>query len=332
MSPASVSSLDPAPFAALGLSPVDVELYRLLLRNSGATLDRLAVLLGSTAGELQRALDPLTGAGLAQIVEGSVFTSEPEVTLSRLISEEARRLHGVEKQLADLQRLVPALEAEHLAATAQQGTPITVERIDGGDVVQLIRSLTAPNDGDLLWLRPDPWRIPNGQEINDWVKGLVRQGRRSRAIYPARVLELAPDVVRERTEAGERVRVLASVPFRLGVMGKTAALISEDFGVHDGRRLVIRNSSMVGALTLLFELLWERAIPVPGLEGDATAASNQRRLLLEQLASGAKDEQIARTLGLSLRTVRRRVADLLRELGVDSRFQGGVEAVRRGWY
>ena len=46
---------------------------------------------------------------------------------------------------------------------------------------------------------------------------------------------------------------------------------------------------------------------------------------------GAKDEQIARTLGLSLRTVRRRVADLMIELGVDTRFQAGVEAARRGW-
>jgi DNA-binding NarL/FixJ family response regulator len=53
--------------------------------------------------------------------------------------------------------------------------------------------------------------------------------------------------------------------------------------------------------------------------------------LLRQLAAGAKDEQIARTLGLSLRTVRRRVAGLLIELGVDTRFQAGVEAVRRGW-
>ena len=52
---------------------------------------------------------------------------------------------------------------------------------------------------------------------------------------------------------------------------------------------------------------------------------------LLQLTEGAKDEQIARTLGISLRTVRRRIADLLSELGADSRFQAGVEAVRRGW-
>ena len=42
-------------------------------------------------------------------------------------------------------------------------------------------------------------------------------------------------------------------------------------------------------------------------------------------------KQIARTLGISLRTTRRRVAALMAELGADSRFQAGVEAVRRGW-
>jgi DNA-binding NarL/FixJ family response regulator len=83
-------------------------------------------------------------------------------------------------------------------------------------------------------------------------------------------------------------------------------------------------------MTSYFELLWERAVAVPALErGDATPDLDE--LLLAQLAQGAKDEQIARILGISLRTVRRRVASMMAELGVDSRFQAGVEAVRRGW-
>ena len=40
---------------------------------------------------------------------------------------------------------------------------------------------------------------------------------------------------------------------------------------------------------------------------------------------------IARKLGISLRTVRRRMAELMSDLGADTRFQAGVEAVRRGW-
>ena len=61
------------------------------------------------------------------------------------------------------------------------------------------------------------------------------------------------------------------------------------------------------------------------------ARPDLRRFLLQQLATGAQDEQIARTLGISLRTVRRRVSDVMTEVGADTRFQAGVEAARRGW-
>ena len=48
------------------------------------------------------------------------------------------------------------------------------------------------------------------------------------------------------------------------------------------------------------------------------------RALLALLGSGAKDETIARELGLSERTLRRRSADLLRRLGAANRFQAGA--------
>jgi DNA-binding NarL/FixJ family response regulator len=44
-----------------------------------------------------------------------------------------------------------------------------------------------------------------------------------------------------------------------------------------------------------------------------------------------KDDVIARQLGISERTVRRRVADLAARLGAASRFQIGAQAARRGW-
>jgi DNA-binding NarL/FixJ family response regulator len=48
------------------------------------------------------------------------------------------------------------------------------------------------------------------------------------------------------------------------------------------------------------------------------------------MAGGAKDELIARRLGISLRTCRRYIADLTKDLGAQSRFQAGVLAAQRG--
>jgi DNA-binding NarL/FixJ family response regulator len=49
------------------------------------------------------------------------------------------------------------------------------------------------------------------------------------------------------------------------------------------------------------------------------------------LTAGVKDQAIARQLGVSLRTIRRRLANLMREAGAVSRFQLGMLAGRRGW-
>ena len=107
-------------------------------------------------------------------------------------------------------------------------------------------------------------------------------------------------------------------------------MLPEPLGFADEPRVHIRQRSIVAALTLWFELLWSRATPVPDLEA-ATGHPDARRFLLEQLMAGATDEVIARRLGIGLRTVRRRIAELMTDLGVDTRFQAGAEAVRRGW-
>jgi hypothetical protein len=322
-----------SPLSVLGFSVGEEELYRVLLRNSGLTVAAMAQILATTPARLRADVAPFVAAGLVEIDADRVVALSPDRSLSRLISDETRRLQSVHQQLEALRGLLPSLTAEHISAHAPKGTPVSVDLVEGGDVVQLIRSLSAASSGELLWFRPDQWHHEASDEIDAWVIELLRSGRRSRAIYPARVLEEAPQMVRARAEAGEHVRIVAEVPSRLSVMGDSAVLLPAHWAGTDGRRLVVRQQSIVVAMQHLFQGLWDRAMAVPGLDGQRgdDGRASDRRLLLDQLAGGAKDEQIARALGLSLRTVRRRVADILNELGVDSRFQAGVEAVRRGW-
>ena len=157
----------------------------------------------------------------------------------------------------------------------------------------------------------------------------IAQGRRSRVIYPVRALNAASREILGRVAVGEEIRVLPDLPTRLLIIGDSHAVMPEPLGLADSPLSVTRQRGIVEAMTLWFELLWDRAV-VPDL-GQAEPRLDLRRFLLEQLAAGAHDELIARTLGISLRTVRRRVAGLMSELGADSRFQAGVEAVRRGW-
>jgi len=157
----------------------------------------------------------------------------------------------------------------------------------------------------------------------------LRGGRRMRGLYPADVMEDERRIayVRKWAVAGEQVRLSVQPLPTLAVFGTEVAMVSASAPDEPGAgRILVRAPALVSMVTLLFEQYWERSVPL-GVSDDA---SDDRRRILELLVAGTKDESIARQLGLSLRTVRRRVAELMDELGARTRFQAGVEAARRG--
>lgn len=322
-----------SPLTLIGLHDSDERLYRQVLRASGSTWRVLSEVTGLAPDVLETEVARFAALGLVRVEGDVVRAVAPDLAFESALAAEQHRLQSAADRLDSLRSMVPSLVAEHLVSRHRPERPVEVQAVDGVDVVALLRSLAEDSSGDMLWLRPDQWRLAMARDMDDLVRSLLASGRRSRAIYPARVLEEAPEALRRRAESGEEVRVLADVPARLSILGQSAALMPDRWGDNSGRRLVVREHSIIGALTALFESLWERAMSVPGLDGRQVDMDGNRgrQLLLQQLSGGAKDEQIARALGLSLRTVRRRVADLLDDLGVDSRFQAGVEAVRRGW-
>lgn len=319
--------------SALGLDREEERLYQRVLPLHGSDEGVVAAALGTTVDQLPEVLGPLVSRGIASVAGSRVQVLALPGVVAMMLEREADEASRSRERLRELATAIP-----FLAATTTRPGPGEVEDLGaldgevsrGGNALQLLTDLIQQSRGDLLWLRPDAWRMPRESAIATVVAEAIASGRRSRAIYPVRALHEAPDALRARAQAGEQIRVIADLPTRMFVIGSTHVVLPEPLGFADEPRLLVRQRGLVEALTLLFELMWERAAPVPALDlGEARP--DLRRFLLQQLAAGAKDEQIARTLGLSLRTVRRRVADILIDLGVDSRFQAGVEAVRRGW-
>jgi len=318
---------------ALGFSPAVERTYQRVLRQSGQRLDWVAAALSISEETLLEDLQPLVDRAIVRIVDSKVVVESPVQALGRLIVEQSEAASRSHAELAALARAVPLLAAG--AARPSEGDvegvwPIDGEVTIGGTPAALIRSLLRQSNGDLAWLRPDQWRVPRESEMLDAIRDLAAAGRRSRAIYPVRIMQEAPEVVRARAEAGEEVRLLPDIPTRMIVIGRTHAVLPEPLGYMDEPRSLVRQQGLVEALALLFDLMWDRATPVR-TPGSREPQTDLRRFLLEQLAAGQVDEQIAVRLGIGLRTVRRRVADLMTELGADTRFQAGAEAARRGW-
>jgi DNA-binding CsgD family transcriptional regulator len=87
---------------------------------------------------------------------------------------------------------------------------------------------------------------------------------------------------------------------------------------------IVQTPDVVAGLAMLFEVTWDSGVDLGEFEGPAL--DERSREVAQMLGSGLTDEASARKLGLSLRTYRRRVAELMELLEADSRFQAGLRA------
>jgi DNA-binding CsgD family transcriptional regulator len=322
---------DDALMSALGLSRPAGRLYERLVHQSGRTLGEIAESGDLTVDVLATRLQPLIDYGVVAIVDGRVSVTPPAEAVGRMISESAAAAMRASQQLQEIAAALPYLAGANIRLRPpqlSQREPVDGELVLGALRPEIFRAVIGAGVGDIMLLRPDQWTLPYEDELAEAIAEAVRAGRRCRAIYPLRAVNEAPGVLQQRAAMGEEVRLLPELPTRLIVLDGTHVVMPEPLGFVHSPRLIVRQRGIVELATLYFSQLWTQAVP---LEEPAVPHDEQRRFLLEQLASGAQDEQIARRLGLSLRTVRRRVADVLAELGASSRFQAGVEATRRGW-
>ncbi|MGV9691795.1 hypothetical protein ACWDUX_22135 [Streptomyces sp. NPDC003444] len=96
--------------------------------------------------------------------------------------------------------------------------------------------------------------------------------------------------------------------------------------------VLLRRPGALAAFLALFEAVWAPAVPF----GEAHRRSledpgSQPRELPRLLDRGRTDEAAARRLGVSLRSERRLVSELMEKPGVRSRFQLGRRAVENGY-
>lgn len=314
--------------AALGLPPEAEELYRQVLPGSGRPLDEIARGMLLTPEALRAQLAPLVARDVVRLPDGLLEVAPPAVAVARYVARQGAALATLADDLGRVADQLPTLAADGDRPLAEGGDLGDV--IEDDQVVTTIVSWMRESTGEVCFLRPDQWLLPTESAMAEAVRVAVGEGRRVRAIYPARALREAPATLLTRARAGEEIRIAPEVMTRMAVVGTSFAMLPERLGIGGVRRLALRQTALVELAQAYFDYVWDRAASIPHLER-SDLRPDLRRLLLRQLAEGVKDEQIARNLDVSLRTVRRRVASLMIELGVDTRFQAGVEAVRRGW-
>jgi hypothetical protein len=321
---------------ALGVGPAAEDVYRALLTNPGSSVSQLqeATAFGpsrlrSALGELeQNAMITRRGGTPTRfqpappdiVVEALISAREDELNQARLSARELATLPRTSPEQLHVTELVEILSSREAVAERwvqlQQATRETLE----------------------VFVRP-PLAQPAVDEHESLQASLLRRGVVMRTIYDGEAMGypgMHEFIDRTGTSRRDRVRVVSQLPLKLALSDRQIALIpltqrDPESMVDSG--LIVHRSALLDALIVLFDIYWERATDVATEQNSRTEKRDaaEADTVLTLLAAGLKDEAIARELGVSTHTVRRRIAAICERLGVTTRFQAGLALGREAW-
>ncbi|MFJ9442441.1 LuxR C-terminal-related transcriptional regulator [Kitasatospora sp. NPDC101235] len=307
-----------------------------------ADLARISADLGLGEARCRSAVDRL--AALCLLIRspgagpGCFAAVGPEEAAARLTGREEARLRIAEAELGRRQAALAGLRAE--VASLEP-----VYRAQGGDADGSVRlledthvagsalaSVVGAAKEEVLTVRPGGGH-PQAALTEALPRDLamLERGVRLRSLYqhPTRFDPPTRSYAELVIAAGAEVRTRAEVPARLVVVDRTTAFVPARLAT--GGALLVREPSLVAYFVGLFEHEWSQAVPYDTAPRAARTVSREvEDVIAVLLAAGEKDDTIARRLGMSTRTCRRHIAELLARLGAQSRFQAGALAERAG--
>jgi DNA-binding MarR family transcriptional regulator/DNA-binding CsgD family transcriptional regulator len=334
---------------SLGVGPDEEAVYEALL-DAPSSVPELCERVGQNRAALTKTLESLEALGLVSRLTGNQlrYTAvAPELALDVLA---LRR----EEELKHARVRIEQLSARFRAATGPEASTELIEIITGREAVgQRTYQIARSAQHQFRGIDKPPYMIPHkdtGPPATFWSAiarsepqhpsqpNLLRRGVRLRVIYDKAALDdEGLSSVETSVAAGEEARLLPSAPTKLFMADERIAMVPLQVGATTIESyVVIYESALVDALAALFEMLWDRALPLtfpvddqPAIAPDGPTPAERR--ILASLNAGLPDATIAKHLNLSTRTMQRRLRELTERLGVQTRFQAGVQASRLGW-
>ncbi|WP_419992801.1 LuxR C-terminal-related transcriptional regulator [Streptomyces boninensis] len=138
--------------------------------------------------------------------------------------------------------------------------------------------------------------------------------------------------IREVSAAGAEVRTTDQLIDRMAIYDREIVFLPEQNVVgRNSGAIVVREPTLVAFLCKLYDHLWAQGTGYDPLAEDTGAITEDlKRAIIRLMAQGHKDEMVARRLGMSVRTCRRHISEIMEELDSASRFQAGVNVALSG--
>ncbi|OKI85225.1 helix-turn-helix transcriptional regulator [Micromonospora sp. CB01531] len=323
--------------SAIGLTAAQERDYQSLVVDGGGTSEALAARWRRPVQEVDAVLVSLRDLGLAEVAafEPGVcrwFPTAPEVSLQGLLNSRRHALSVAETSVARLTEMFRR-DLNHADVGDLVEVVLGAEAV-GGRFLQLELSAR-----DEVCAFVDARPVALNPQDNRAEEQALDRGVRFRVVIERAAFEDDTTVAEARTALGSnaQVRAVAKVPTKLLVTDGAAAMVPLSVRGYDAAAVIIRAPSLVHSLVTLFESVWEAGVPLvlsPDsslVDGPAAGPDSLDVALLSLMLGGLTDDAVGKQLGMSGRTVQRRIRALMDLTGSTTRLQLGWEASERGW-
>lgn len=322
----------------LGLGPHDERVYRALLGRPGSTATLLSDQLDLAHAHVDKALSDLVAWGLVTRAADDRFTAAPPaMALGALISQRRDGLRMAEHALV-------TFAEEHRAAMTGSSISDLIEVVTGVDAIRhrFLQVQQAARTQVRSFITAPFVALPPDENTAEPVA--IGRGVHFRAVLDRAVLA-EPGIIDDAIDSlgkGVQLRVADELPMKLVLADADLGLVPLAVTqAGEPGAVLLHRSGLLDALDALFETVWRSAHPLElsgtggeddhSVEVGATGPTDLDRRILALLLAGLTDLAAATQLGLSPRTLHRRLRHLMDLAGVRTRMQLGAHAVRNGW-
>jgi DNA-binding CsgD family transcriptional regulator/sugar-specific transcriptional regulator TrmB len=299
----------------------------------------LATTLGLAETEVRGALDRLADISFLRPSASDAINwraVSPKVALTTLLAAQEAEIDFQLKKLQQSREAV-ALMLTDYANSRPVSNEVGFERITGLDAVRIrLEELALEAKQEVLAFAPGgPQRADILEASKPLDEQTLKRGVSMSTVYLESVRNSKPTMkyVEWLHGLGGEVRLTATLPLRMIIADRSTAVIPVDPEDNSHGAYVVTSPGAIAALLALFGQVWASAVQLSDQQEPAGSdeLTSQERELVHLLGLGHTDEVVARKLGVSLRTVRRLMADIMGRVGARSRFQAGVRIAGRGW-
>lgn len=333
------------------------DVYRLLAERGAAGADEIAARLQLPLERVRAVAAELCGLRLIREMQGRFVAVPHGHAVDQLLAEHISLVAQALEHLKEGRRRLRLLVENRSVLDPGEAFRITSTRLGGPGHANMLEPPTSAREG-ISALHPggtfDPEllaRSLTGAQEN------LRRGVRIRVVHQSSALKhpAMVDYLSRLAALGCGVRVRSNLPFQLVLVDATAAACT----IPNNGSYLLRGGQLIALLQRMFETTWVDAMSLEqalaGVPGGGPAAdagwgssavqpiawaegarrarvilSPAHEVILRLLAEGATDQAIARSMGITTRTVTRRIGEIYDALGVESRFQAGIAAKSLG--